>query len=156
MIVILMGSKSDLEYSEAVVKVLREFDVNFKRHISSAHKTPEYLLKLLEDYEKKEKFLVYICIAGRSNALGGFVDAHSVFPVINSPPYSDKYQGMDILSSLRMPSGIASVTVTEPEQAALAAIKILASVKPELMLKISNYQKKYKDKIIKDDKELNK
>jgi len=69
---------------------------------------------------------VYITIAGRSNALSAFVDAATANPVIACPPVGEKFGGMDILSSLSLPSGIASMVVLDPENAALAAAKILA------------------------------
>jgi 5-(carboxyamino)imidazole ribonucleotide mutase len=97
---------------------------------------------------------VYICVAGRSNALGGLVDAQTEYPVINCPPYSEKYAGLDILSSLRMPSGVSPLTVLEPEQAVLAAAKILSFKNKELRQKIISNQKKVKEKILKDNQNL--
>lgn len=143
MVIIFLGSKSDMEVGNEIVKHVTEFGLNYKIHVASAHKTPEYLLQLIKDYDSLKKPLVYICVAGRSNALGGFVDAQTAHPVINCPPPSDKYAGLDILSSLRMPSGVAAMTVLEPEQAALAAAKILARVG-----KVLAYQKKVKEKVI--------
>ena len=70
--------------------------------------------------------VVYITIAGRSNALSAFVDAATANCVIACPPVGSNFSGMDILSSLSLPSGIASMVVLEPENAALAAAKILA------------------------------
>ena len=70
--------------------------------------------------------VVYVTIAGRSNALSAFVDAATANPVIACPPVGSSFGGMDILSSLHLPSGIGSVLVLEPENAALAAAKILA------------------------------
>ena len=83
---------------------------------------------------------VYITIAGRSNALSGMVDANVSAPVISCPPYSDKFGGADVFSSLRMPSGVAPMTVLEPTGAALAAAKVLAIGNPSLREKIVNYQ----------------
>jgi len=60
-------------------------------------------------------------VAGRSNALSGFLDAQVTAPVIACPPASEAFGGMDILSSLRMPRGVAPLVVLEPENAALAA-----------------------------------
>ena len=151
MVVLILGSKSDIEVGNEIITSLKEFGISYKMHIASAHKTPKYLLELLKKYEALDKQLVYICIAGRSNALGGFVDAQTVHPVINCPPQSDKFAGLDILSSLRMPSGVASLTVLQPESAALAAAKILGLVK-----KVSDYQKKMKDKVIYDNSQLSK
>jgi phosphoribosylaminoimidazole carboxylase PurE protein len=96
--------------------------------VASAHKTPKYLLGLLHDHEQRGGARVYITVAGRSNALSGFVDAQVSAPVIACPPASDSFGGMDVLSSLRMPSGVAPLVVLEPENAALAAAKILGLV----------------------------
>lgn len=155
MIIIILGSISDLELGKTIRKYLSDFGVPYKLHIASAHKTPDYLLHLLKRYETLDKPIVYICVAGRSNALGGFVDAQVVHPVINCPPQSDKFAGMDILSSLRMPSGVAPLTVLDTEQAALAAIKMLANSDKKLKQKVLSYQKKLKEKIVRDDQELN-
>ncbi len=151
MVIIFLGSKSDLEIGQAIGESLVKLEITYKLHIASAHKTPEHLLKLLKHYESLGKPLVYICIAGRSNALGGFVDGQVVHPVINCPPYSDKYAGLDVLSSLRMPTGVAVTTVLEPEQAALAAAKILGLNDKKILLNIRNYQKTVKEKVISDD-----
>lgn len=151
MVIIFLGSKSDLDWACQIGKYLKELGIIYKIHIASAHKTPEYLLKLIDKYESSKKQIVYICVAGRSNALGGFVDAQVVHPVINCPPYSEKYAGLDVLSSLRMPSGVAVTTVLEPEQAALAAAKILGLSDKKILQNISNYQKNVKEKVINDD-----
>src|SRR3989338_11039346 len=148
MVIIFLGSKSDLDWGQNIAKYLAVFGIPYKIHIASAHKTPEYLLGLIKKYEKTNKPLVYICVAGRSNALGGFVDAETVHPVINCPPYSEKYKGLDVLSSLRMPSGVGCLTVITPEAAALAAAKILGYKD-----KVQSLQNANRQKIIKADKE---
>ena len=152
MVIIILGSKSDLSWGKEIGNNLTNFGIEYKIRIASAHKTPDSLLNLIRNNEKSDKQVVYICVAGRSNALGGFVDANTVHPVINCPPPSEKFGGMDILSSLRMPSGVASVTVLEPDQAALAAAKILASADNKLKIKINDYHKKMKSKIDSEDK----
>lgn len=156
MVIIFLGSKSDLEWGKDISKHLLRFDIVYKIHIASAHKTPEYLLTLVRKYDKLGEPLVYICVAGRSNALGGFVDAQTNNPVLNCPPYSEKYAGLDILSSLRMPGGVASLTVLEPVQVALAAAKIISLSDIKIKEKIFSYQKEIKEKIKKADQDLNK
>jgi len=49
---------------------------------------------------------------------------------------------MDVLSSLRLPSGIASPTILEPEGAALLAAKILALSDPQLLQRLLSYKEK--------------
>lgn len=151
MVIIILGSKSDLPWGKQITKYLDELKIEYKLHIASAHKTPQYILQLLKKYESSGKKIVYIAVAGRSNALGGFIDAQVMHPVINCPPYSEKYAGLDILSSLRMPSGISCLTVLEPEQAALAAAKILGEFQ-----KVAKYQENLKKKILEEDEKLNK
>jgi len=156
MVVIILGSKSDLEWGQTIGKHLSHTNIAYIIHVASAHKTPELVLSIIQKYDSKNTPNVYICVAGRSNALGGFVDANTVSPVINCPPSSSSYAGLDILSSLRMPTGVAPMTVLEPDQAALAAAKILSINDINLKKKVINYQNEFKNKITKDNRELNK
>jgi 5-(carboxyamino)imidazole ribonucleotide mutase len=150
-VILILGSKSDLDWGKSIGNNLDKFGIPYIMHIASAHKTPEVLMALIRKYDSENKSLVYICVAGRSNALGGFTDAQTVFPVINCPPQPEKYAGLDILSSLRMPSGVGCMTVLEPDHAALAAAKILG-----LKKEVLSYQNGMKDLIIQSDKLINK
>ena len=67
------------------------------------------------------------------------------------PPPSEAFGGQDILSSLRMPSGIAPGVVLEPANAALLAVKILALAEPGLTARLAEYQQKQAQKIMADD-----
>ena len=125
-VIIIMGSKGDLAHAQAVAKTLRALEISCTMRVCSAHKATQRLLELLQEYDGAGGPLVYITIAGRSNALSAVVDANTRYPVIACPPYSERFGGMDVLSSLRLPSGIASPTILEPEGAALLAAKILA------------------------------
>ena len=148
---IILGSKADLEHTRAIVKTLDELGVKSEIRIASAHKATRYLLGMLEEYEASGASLVYVTVAGRSNALSGVVDANVASPVIACPPYSDRFGGMDILSSLRMPSGLGALVVLEPEAAALAAAKILALTDSALRERVGEYQKGNRRKIEDDD-----
>jgi phosphoribosylaminoimidazole carboxylase PurE protein len=124
-VILILGSPADRPWAERIEKALSRYGIAGQVCVASAHKTPEYLLHLLRTIEEQAGDHVYITVAGRSNALSGFVDAQVAAPVIACPPASDAFGGMDVLSSLRMPSGVAPVVVLEPENAALAAAKIL-------------------------------
>lgn len=143
MILIVMGSKSDLKFAEKIGEKLKFFGVNFEYDVASAHKTPEKVLRIV----KREDVDLFITVAGRSNALSGMIDANTVKPVIACPPYSDKFAGMDVLSSLRMPSGVAPLVVLEPENAAIAAVKILALKDENLKKKIEDYQNMKREEV---------
>jgi 5-(carboxyamino)imidazole ribonucleotide mutase len=136
--VVIMGSARDLDFSREIAKYLKLLGVNYEFRVASAHKTPEKVLEIIREFEKET--VVYVTVAGRSNALSAFIDGNTSKPVIACPPYSDKFGGADILSSLRVPSGIGSVVTIEPEGAAIAAAKILAVQDPELEANVKRYQ----------------
>lgn len=150
-VVIIMGSKSDLEWSNKIKDILKSFSIEVIMRVSSAHKTPLRCYEIIKEYEGND--VVFITVAGRSNALGGFVDAQTCCPVISCPPRSGHWE-VDIYSSLRMPSGVAPMVVTEPEGAAIAAAKILGLKDPEVRKKVEAYQEDSRKKILKADEEI--
>jgi 5-(carboxyamino)imidazole ribonucleotide mutase len=147
--IILMGSERDLDFCREIAKYLKLLGVDYAFRVASAHKTPEQVLVILKEFEKEK--IVYITVAGRSNALSAFVDANTSKPVIACPPYSEKYGGADIYSSLRMPSGIGSTVTIEPEGAAIAAAKILALEDKALEKRVKDYQSSKKKELEKAD-----
>jgi len=153
-VVIIMGSSHDLNFAGPIGRVLEHFGVDYEYRIASAHKTPRKLMDILEEYEKSEDSIVYITVAGMSNALSGLVDANTRHPVIACPPYSDKFGGVDIFSSLRTPSGVAPLVVLDPENAALAAAKILGLENSALSEKVYRFQQEKKREVNTADKEV--
>jgi phosphoribosylaminoimidazole carboxylase PurE protein len=152
-IVMIMGSKADLAHAQTITKTLKDLEISYEMRVCSAHKATQRLLEILRDYEQTGP-LVYITIAGRSNALSAVVDANTRFPVIACPPYSDRFSGMDILSSLRLPSGIASPTILEPEGAALLAAKILALSETHVQQRLSAYKQRLATELALADEEV--
>jgi 5-(carboxyamino)imidazole ribonucleotide mutase/phosphoribosylaminoimidazole-succinocarboxamide synthase len=153
-VVIIMGSASDRAHAENIAAKLSGWGVTVEMRVASAHKSARHLLDMLVEYEAQPGPRVYIAIAGRSNALAGLVDANVSAPVITCPPYSDSFAGADIYSSLRMPGGIAPMLVLEPENAALAAAKILGLGDASLRQAISEYQQANERRIREDDRKL--
>jgi len=152
-VVILLGSKSDMEHRAAIARGLDRFEVTHETRIASAHRVTRYLLDLLDSYERDGRPRVYVTVAGRSNALSGVVDANSRHPVIACPPYGERFGGMDLLSSVRMPGGVAPMLVLEPEGAALAAAKILAVGDPMLAQGIAAWHAASREQAVADDRE---
>lgn len=151
-VVIIMGSKADAEWAGQISKVFENFGIETVSRIASAHKVPLKCYNLIKEYEKEN--VVFITIAGMSNALSGFTDAQTFCPVIACPPYSDKFGGADVYSSLRMPSGVAPLTILSPENAALAAAKIIGLSKPGLQEKIIQFQDKKRKELEEADQNL--
>src|SRR5258706_4438082 len=152
-VIIIMGSKADLSHAQAIVKTLKALEIPFQMRVCSAHKATQRLLEILQTYEQSGP-LVYITIAGRSNALSAVVDANTRYPVIACPPYSERFAGMEVLSSLRLPSGIASPTILEPDGAALLAAKMLALSDTQLMQRLLTYKERFATELLQADKEV--
>jgi 5-(carboxyamino)imidazole ribonucleotide mutase len=150
-VIIIAGSPSDEAHYQKIAEAVRAFGIETLIRITSAHKTPGYALDLLKIYESENTANVYITVAGRSNALSGFVDGAVLSPVIACPPPSEALGGVDIFSSLRMPSGIAPAVVLDPQNAALLAVKILALYQTDLREQIAAHQHKAQTYLIDAD-----
>jgi 5-(carboxyamino)imidazole ribonucleotide mutase len=152
--VIIMGSERDLDFSREIAKYLKLLGVDYEFRIASAHKTPEKVLEIIKEFENEK--IVYVTVAGRSNALSAFIDGNTTKPVIACPPYSEKFGGADIFSSLRVPSGIGSIVTIEPEGAAIAAAKILSLQNAELEGSVKAYQEGKKKELDKANESVKK
>jgi len=144
---IIMGSEADLPHGQAIAAALAKLGIESEIRVASAHKAPRYVLELLAAYEADGREHVFITVAGRSNALSGLIDANVSAPVVACPPYSDRFGGADVFSTLRMPSGVAPATVLEPEGAALLAAKILSLAEPGLRARVRALQAAQRDGI---------
>jgi 5-(carboxyamino)imidazole ribonucleotide mutase len=122
--ILIMGSTSDEPHAKKITDKLDEYKITWEQHAASAHKQPLKVLEILNN-NKNRKDIVYITIAGRSNALSGFVAANSEFPTIGCPPFSDKSDMLvNIHSTLQMPSQTPVLTVIDPGNCALAVKRI--------------------------------
>ena len=122
--ILIMGSTSDEHHAKKITDKLDEYEVSWEQHAASAHKQPLKVLEILNDNKDKEN-IIYITIAGRSNALSGFVAANSNFPTLGCPPFSDKSDMLvNIHSTLQMPSNTPVLTVIDPGNCALAVKRI--------------------------------
>ena len=122
--VIIMGSTSDEPHAKKITDKLDDYNITWEQHAASAHKQPLKVLEILQAHEEA-KDIVYITIAGRSNALSGFVAANSNFPTLGCPPFSDKSDMLvNIHSTLQMPSNTPVLTVIDPGNCALAVKRI--------------------------------
>lgn len=128
-VLIIVGSKSDLEYADSCQKQLAEFGIESVTEVSSAHRHPDKT-KLLTSQAQKNGFEVIIAMAGLAAALPGVAAAHSNLPVIGVP-LPAALNGLDALLAIaQMPPGIpvATVAIGAPgaKNAAVLAARILA------------------------------
>jgi len=123
--ILILGSEVDKAHAEKITSELEKLEIPFEVVVASAHKNTHEVLALIEANEAEEKVL-YITIAGRSNALSGVVAANSAKPVLACPPFKDKNDYLvNIHSTLQMPSGTPVLTILDPGNCAAAAARIL-------------------------------
>ena len=129
---------------------LKEFGVDYKAYILSAHRAGELLKKTIKQVES-DGCEVIIAGAGLSAALPGVIASETVLPVVGvpleciNPGKSNGLGGMDaLLSVVQMPSQIpvATVGIGNAKNAAYLAVAILAIKYPELHAKLVEFRAK--------------
>jgi 5-(carboxyamino)imidazole ribonucleotide mutase len=109
-IMIILGSKTDLENLEEEIKILKELGVDYHLEIISAHRNPEKLRRLCREIEKNKKVEVIIACAGKAAALPGFVASYVNIPVIGVALKGGLLDGLDALFSIvSIPKGLGLV-----------------------------------------------
>jgi 5-(carboxyamino)imidazole ribonucleotide mutase len=146
---IILGSKSDSPVAEKATKTLDDFKVDYEITIASAHRTPEYVQKIVT----KSTADLFIGVAGLAAALPGTIAAHTTKPVIGIP-VSGKVNLDAILSIIQMPPGVpvAAVGLDRGDNAALLAIEILAISNKTLKKRLEDYRTNMKKEIIASNK----
>ncbi len=136
-VTLLLGSKTDMEFALKIAETLKEFSVPNDIVVASAHKVPEKVVEVIQKLNEDPQPQVIITVVGMSNGLAGVAAASSVHPVLTCPPAKslEEYQ-VDLHSSLRMPSDVPVLTVLNPKNAALAAVRILSETDPALRKKV--------------------
>jgi phosphoribosylaminoimidazole-succinocarboxamide synthase len=122
-VVILSGSDKDATHVSNIISFLNKVNPKNKvvSIVASAHKNTQLVMDTIKQYDAILAKVVYITVAGRSNALSGVVAANSTRPVIACPPFADKMDMMvNINSTLQCPSYVPVITILEPINVALA------------------------------------
>ena len=155
---ILMGSDSDLKIMANSAKKLEELGIGYTINISSAHRTLEKTLAIVDE-ATQDGVEVFIVAAGMAAHLAGVVAGHTTSPVIGVPMPGGALGGVDALySTVQMPSGVPVATVAIGNagavNAAILAAQILAVKYPELKVKIKNLKEKMKAEVYEKDEKL--
>ncbi|MGD8538561.1 MAG: 5-(carboxyamino)imidazole ribonucleotide mutase [Candidatus Aminicenantes bacterium] len=145
-VAIFIGSESDFDVVKGAVEILKEFEVPFALEVTSAHRTPERTVNLVETFEEKG-VKIFIAVAGKAAHLAGVVAAHTSLPVIAVPVGSATLSGFDaLLSSVQMPKGVPVACMglgkSGAINAALLAVQVLGLEDPGLAAKMKEYKKK--------------
>ena len=150
-VLIILGSKTDAEVGQKARAILKEFGVPHEMIVSSAHRTPDELQRIVKTSDAK----VFIAIAGLSAALPGTIAAHTTRPVVGVP-VSGKLSLDAILSVSQMPPGVpvAAVGLDRGENAALLAVQILALEDAGLEKKLGEHRDAMREWVHEDSKSL--
>lgn len=148
-VAIFFGSKSDKDTMKKAADVLKDFGVEYKAFIISAHRAGELLRETVKQVEA-DGFEVIIAGAGLAAALPGVIAGITTLPVIGVPLecLSDKSNGLGgmdaLLSIVQMPPQIpvATVGIGNAKNAGYLAVQVLAIKYPELREKLVEFRKK--------------
>ena len=128
-IIVIAGSKKDSEHVQKINQELRKNGFVYLNFFHSAHKETMKVFQIVRSYENEK--VIFVTVAGLSNALGGVVASNSSKPVINCPPFKNEFDmGQNINSSIMMPSGVPSALIIRPDNLAgfLSKIESLLQV----------------------------
>jgi 5-(carboxyamino)imidazole ribonucleotide mutase len=151
---VIMGSRSDWDTLKAAAEILTQFGVPHECQVVSAHRTPDRMNEYAKGAEGRG-LKVIIAGAGGAAHLPGMVAAQTVLPVLGVPVQSKALSGLDsLLSIVQMPGGVPVGTLAIGEagakNAALLAVRMLASEWPELRKKLHEYHAKLTSDVLKD------
>lgn len=148
---IIMGSDSDWPVLEKAHETLNDFGVAHEVRVLSAHRTPQEML----DYAKtaaERGVKVLIAGAGGAAHLPGMLASATTLPVIGVPVNITALDGVDaFLSIVQMPKGVpvATVAIDNAANAALLAIRILASGDSKLSVNLTKALLGFRTKSVK-------
>lgn len=140
---IIMGSASDYETMKNAENILKHFKIPYEIEVVSAHRTPGRMYEYAQSAADRGLKCI-IAGAGGAAHLPGMVSALTPLPVLGVPVKSRALNGLDsLLSIVQMPGGVPTATFavgdSGAKNAALFAIRILATGDKELAAALNTY-----------------
>ena len=148
-VAIIFGSKSDTDVMKGAANALKEFGVDYKAYVLSAHRVPEKLTETIKEAENSGCEVI-IAGAGLAAHLPGVIASQTVLPVIGVP-IKAAVEGLDALFSIvQMPKSIpvATVGINNSYNAGMLAVQILSLKYPEIKEKLVQFRINMKEKFI--------
>jgi 5-(carboxyamino)imidazole ribonucleotide mutase len=133
---------------------LKEFGIEYKAFVLSAHRVPEKLEETLEEIEA-QGCQVIIAGAGLAAHLPGVIASKTILPVIGVPVKA-ALEGVDALYSIvQMPKSIpvATVGINNSYNAGMLAVQMLSVNNNELKNKLKEFRINMKKKFIEENAE---
>ena len=144
-VLIVVGSRTDLEVVAETRRTLDWFGVPAELKVASAHREPEKV-RALARKARERGLRVIIAAAGMSAHLAGAMASHTTLPVVGIPLAGEPFGALDsLLSTVHMPSGVP-VGVVSPGRAgavnaALLAVEMLSLTDKSLVPKLEQFRK---------------
>lgn len=151
-VAIIFGSKSDTDVMKGAANALKEFGVDYKAYVLSAHRVPEKLTETIKEAEDSGCEVI-IAGAGLAAHLPGVIASQTVLPVIGVPVKA-AVEGLDALFSIvQMPKSIpvATVGINNSYNAGMLAVQMLSIKYPEIKKKLVKFRADMKEKFIKEN-----
>jgi 5-(carboxyamino)imidazole ribonucleotide mutase len=158
LVVIMMGSKSDLDLMQPASDCLKELGIEHEIRVLSAHRTPDRTAEFVRG-ARARGVRVLICAAGGAAHLAGAAAAQTTLPVIGVPLARTPLGGNDaLLATVQMPRGmpVATVAIDGSYNAALLAAEIIGVSDAAIAAKVEAHREAARAKVIADDESLQK
>ena len=136
-----MGSDSDWRVMSDASQTLTDFGIAHDVEVVAALRTPDKLISYGRE-ARARGMKVIIAGAGGAAHLPGMLAAVTPLPVVGVPVPLATLDGLDsLLSIVQMPAGVpvATVSIGGAKNAALIAVKILATSNDALMNRLEAY-----------------
>lgn len=153
-VAIFFGSKSDIDVMKGAANALKEYNIEYKAYILSAHRVPEKLVETIRNVEA-QGCEVIIAGAGLAAHLPGVIASQTILPVIGIPVKA-ALEGMDaLLSIVQMPKSIpvATVGINNSYNAGMLAVQMLSLKYPDIKQKLVEQRANMKKKFIEENGE---
>jgi phosphoribosylaminoimidazole carboxylase len=155
-VAVVMGSDTDLATLKPGLTILDTMEIPYEVHITSAHRTPQYML----DFGKAAAargLKAIIAAAGGAAHLPGMMASETSVPVIGVPVKASSLDGMDsLLSIVQMPRGVpvATVGIGNSTNAAILAARIVGTSDAKVQQWVETHLKKMEDENLEKEHRL--
>lgn len=151
---VVMGSRSDWETMTSCAEILQEFGVSYECRVVSAHRTPDWMFQYAK-FAAERGLKVIIAAAGGAAHLPGMIASQTTLPVLGVPIRSQALNGLDsLLSIVQMPGGVPvgtlAIGAAGAKNAALLAIRILATQDESLATAMQDFLDRQRDAVLDD------
>ena len=153
--VIMAGSGSDDKpkgekpsHIEQIAEGLEKWGIPYQVRICSAHKQPDTLMEVINEYNAVGGSVAYVAVAGGTDALSGTLSFHALGPVISCPPDAPNQ------SCVTNPPGSSNAYIARPGNVGKFIAQIYAGVNEDIKNRLVAANAKKIGSLITDDNKI--